>query len=60
MSYVLSIIVLLIDIWAIINVLGSSASGLSKLLWIIGIIVLPVIGAIAWFLVGPKSGRAIA
>jgi hypothetical protein len=49
------LVVLIIDIWAIINVLGSSASNVEKLIWILVIIFLPVIGAIAWLVVGPRS-----
>ncbi len=51
----LGLIVLVLDIWAIINVFQSSASTGSKVLWIVLILVLPVIGFILWFLLGPKS-----
>ncbi|MCP5397188.1 MAG: PLDc N-terminal domain-containing protein [Sphingomonadaceae bacterium] len=60
MSYILGIVVLLLDIWAVMNIFGSSASALAKVLWTIGIIALPVVGFIAWFLVGPKSRTALA
>ncbi len=61
MEFILGIIVLALAIWAIVNILGSSASVLAKILWTIGVLVLPVIGVIAWFFVGPKSGsRAVA
>jgi hypothetical protein len=48
------LIVLVLDIWAILNVFGSSASTGSKLLWMLLIIVLPVLGLIVWFFMGPK------
>ncbi len=58
---ILGIIVLLIDIWAIINVIKSGASTGAKVLWSLGIIIFPVVGLIVWFLAGPKGdGRAIA
>lgn len=61
MEFVLATVILLFDIWAIINILSSPASLLSKVLWTIGILVLPVIGLIVWYFAGPKSSaRAIA
>jgi hypothetical protein len=45
------------DIWAIINVFQSSASSEKKLLWILIIILLPLLGLILWFLLGPRDGR---
>ena len=52
---VLGLIVVILDIIAIVNVLGSRASGGSKLLWVLLILFLPLIGLIAWWLAGPKS-----
>ena len=61
MEFIFGVVVLLLDIWAIMNIISSSSSTASKVLWTIGIIVLPVIGFLAWFLFGPKSGsRALA
>ncbi|WP_353471890.1 PLD nuclease N-terminal domain-containing protein [Salipiger sp. H15] len=51
-------IVLVLDIWAIVSVLGSGASTGSKVLWTLLIIVLPVLGFIIWLIAGPKSSRA--
>ena len=44
---------LIISIWAILNVIGSNASTLHKVLWSLFIIFFPVIGLIVWFLAGP-------
>ena len=61
MEFIFGVVVLLLDIWAIMNIISSSSSTASKVLWTIGIIVLPVIGFLAWFLFGPKSrSRALA
>ncbi|MFW5681186.1 MAG: PLD nuclease N-terminal domain-containing protein [Pseudomonadota bacterium] len=49
------LVVLVLDIWAIINVVRSTASTLEKALWVVGILVLPVIGFIAWLLLGPRA-----
>lgn len=52
------IIVLALDIWAIYNVLTSSASTLAKILWTIVILALPVLGFIVWLIAGPKGARS--
>ncbi len=54
---ILGLIILIADIWAIINVMGSGASTGSKIIWTILILVLPVVGLIIWFFAGPRSGR---
>jgi hypothetical protein len=51
----LGLIILIADVWAIVNVLGSPASTGSKVIWVIVILLLPVIGLIAWLLMGPRS-----
>lgn len=54
---VLGLIWLIVIIWAVIQVAQSSASGTSKLLWIIILLLLPVLGLILWFFLGPKSAK---
>ena len=51
------IIVLILDIWAVINILQSGASNVEKLLWILLILLLPLIGFIIWLLMGPGGRR---
>jgi len=55
---ILGLIILIADIWAIINVMGSGASTGSKIIWTILILVLPLLGLIIWLFAGPRSGRA--
>ena len=45
------------DIWAIINIFQSSASNEKKLLWIIVVVLLPVLGLILWFFLGPRDRK---
>jgi succinate dehydrogenase/fumarate reductase cytochrome b subunit len=52
------LIVLVADVWAIINVLQSGADTTKKVIWTVLIILLPVLGFVLWFFLGPKSGRA--
>jgi len=57
---ILGLVILILNIYAIVKVLGSSASGGAKILWILGIIIFPVAGFIVWLLAGPKGGAAHA
>ena len=47
------------DIWAIINILQSSVSNEKKLLWIIVVVLLPLLGLILWFFLGPRGGKGV-
>ncbi|GAB2878368.1 PLDc N-terminal domain-containing protein [Microbulbifer echini] len=55
---ILGFLILVADIWAILNIVQSGSSTGSKLIWILLVLFLPVIGLILWFLLGPKSARA--
>lgn len=55
---ILGLLVLIADIYAIIQVLGSGVSTGKKVLWSLLILVLPVVGLIIWFFAGPRSGAA--
>lgn len=57
MEFLLGIIIFIADIWAIIKTLQSPASAGSKILWVLIIILLPVIGLILWFFLGPRGTR---
>lgn len=50
----LGFIWLIATVWAIVRTVQSGASAGKKTLWIVFILVLPVIGVIAWFFLGPK------
>lgn len=52
---ILGLIVLALDIWAIVSIIGSSASTGSKVLWTLLVIILPVLGFIIWLIAGPRS-----
>jgi hypothetical protein len=52
------LIVLIADVWAIVNIFQSSADTAKKVIWTVVVILLPVLGFILWFFVGPKTGRA--
>ena len=48
------IIILILDIWAIVQTLQSSASTGTKVIWTLVLIFLPVLGFILWLLFGPR------
>ncbi len=48
-------ILLILNVWAIVRVVQSSAGTGSKVLWIVLILLLPVLGLILWFFLGPKG-----
>jgi hypothetical protein len=58
MEFVLGLIVLVLDVYAIYQTLTSSASTLAKVIWTVVIILLPVLGFIAWLIAGPKGRSA--
>jgi hypothetical protein len=54
----LGLLVLAGDIWAIINIVQSSASSEKKLLWVLVVVILPLLGLILWFFLGPRDRTA--
>ena len=53
----LGVLILAGDIWAIINIFQSSVSNEKKLIWTIAVVLLPLLGLILWFFLGPRGGR---
>ena len=51
------LIVLVADVWAIVNIFQSAASTQAKVLWTVLVLVLPVLGFIIWLLAGPKTAK---
>ena len=54
-SGLLGVLILAGDIWAIINIFQSSVSNEKKLLWILVVVLLPLLGLILWFFLGPRD-----
>lgn len=53
-AFIFGLAILILDIVAIFNVLGSGASVLSKLIWILLVLIFPIGGAIIWYFFGPR------
>lgn len=57
---IFGVLVLIADIYAIINIFSSRVSVGAKLLWTLLVLVLPVLGFIIWFFAGPRGKAATA
>lgn len=51
----IGLIIFALDVWAIASILNSNAERGSKIIWVIVVAVLPVVGLIAWWFMGPKA-----
>lgn len=54
------LIILALDIWAIVSIIGSGASTGKKVLWTLLVLILPVLGFIIWLIAGPRSSKGLA
>jgi len=52
------LLILIGDVWAIINILQSSADTGKKFIWTLTVILLPLLGLILWYFLGPRSVKA--
>ena len=55
LSAIFSLLILIADIWAIINIVQSNESTATKALWVVLVLVLPVLGLVIWYFAGPKA-----
>ena len=56
---VFGLLILILDLYAIYQTLTSGASMAAKVIWTLVILILPVLGFIAWLVAGPRGGRAV-
>jgi len=54
MGGILGIVILVLDVWAILNLFKSSKPTGQKILWTVLILILPVVGLILYYLLGRK------
>jgi hypothetical protein len=52
------LLILIADVWAIVNIFQSGASTERKVIWTVIVIVFPVVGFVLWLLLGPRTGRS--
>ena len=53
-SGLFGLIILALDIWAVISIIGSNSTTVAKILWTLLVIVLPILGFLIWFFAGPR------
>lgn len=53
------LLVLIANVWAILNIMTSAASLVTKVIWIVVILALPVLGLIVWLMAGPRAVRSV-
>lgn len=52
---VCTLLLIIVDIWAIVKISNSRASTVSKLLWGVLVFAFPVGGLLIWYFAGPKG-----
>ena len=58
-SGVAGILILIADIWALINVVQARAEVGAKVLWSVLIVLLPIIGFLIWLFAGPRAATKL-
>jgi hypothetical protein len=54
-SGIVGLLILIADVYAILQIAQSASSNGNKVLWIVLVLILPLLGLILWFLFGPKA-----
>ena len=55
LNTIIGLLILIADVWAIVNVFQSGASTGKKVIWVIIILVFPLLGLVVWYFAGPKK-----
>ena len=55
----LGLVILILDIVALVSLLKSGADAGTKILWVLLIVLLPLVGMILYFLMGPGRRRTV-
>jgi len=53
--YVYAVVPLVLLLWALIDILRNEFTGSNKIIWVIIVILIPILGAILYFLIGRKQ-----
>lgn len=59
MDYIFGIVIFLLDVWAIASIINTNEPMSKKLLWIAVVVILPVLGLIIWYFMGPKANYRV-
>jgi hypothetical protein len=52
---IFGLLVLVADVWAILNIFQSSSDTFTKAIWIVLVLALPLLGVIVWYFAGPRE-----
>jgi hypothetical protein len=52
---IFGLLILIADVWAILNIFQSSAGTVKKAIWIVLVLLLPLLGVIIWYFAGPRE-----
>lgn len=55
MSFLIGVLILAADIWAILNIFQSGADNGKKVLWTVLVLIFPIAGLLLWFFLGPRQ-----
>ena len=55
MDFIFGAISFTLAMWAVYNVVISGVPTLTKVGWVVGIVILPLVGFIAWCFLGPNG-----
>ncbi len=55
MGTVLGLAIFIADVWAIVKTLQSPVTPGTKALWVLVIFLLPVVGLVIWYFMGPRG-----
>jgi hypothetical protein len=59
LGFLIGLAIFALDVWAILNVFRNGKSDGEKIAWLIGILIFPLVGFVAWYLAGPKDQRLL-
>ena len=54
---ILSLVILLLDVFAILKIAHSNVSTAKRVLWALLVLILPVVGLVIWYVAGPGDKR---
>ena len=54
---IFGLLLLIADVWAVVNIFQSRASTGAKVFWVVFILILPIFGLLAWLCAGPREKR---
>jgi len=55
MTFLLTFLILLLDFWAIVNIVQSPSATGAKIGWIAAVVLFPFLGLTAWYFLAPKA-----